>query len=53
MTIEQQLLEKLHDSPPERQKEMLDFVDFLRGKNGTKKPLRNLHGLCSRLIDRL
>ena len=45
MTIEQQVLEKLRDLPPEKQKEVLDFVDFLKEKNGTKKPLRSLRGL--------
>jgi hypothetical protein len=45
MTIEEQVLEKLRDLPPEKQKEALDFVDFLNEKNGTKKPRRNLRGL--------
>jgi hypothetical protein len=49
MTIEQQVLEKLRDLPPEKQKEMLDFVDFLKEKNGPKKPLRNLRGLWADL----
>jgi uncharacterized protein DUF2281 len=34
MTIEQQVVEKLRDLPPEKQKEVLDFVDFLKEKNG-------------------
>lgn len=45
MSIEQQVLEKLRHLPPEKQKEVLDFVDFLKQKNGTKKPLRSLRGL--------
>lgn len=45
MTIEEQVLEKLRDLPPEKQKEVLDFVDSLNEKNGTKKPRRNLRGL--------
>jgi len=45
MTIEQAVLEKLRDLPPEKQKEVLDFVDFLTVKNGPKKPLRSLRGL--------
>ena len=45
MTIEQQVLEKLRDLPPEKQEEVLDFVDFLKEKNGSKKPLRSLRGL--------
>jgi hypothetical protein len=31
--------------PPEKQEEVLDFVDFLNEKNGTKKLRRNLRGL--------
>ena len=49
MTVEQQVLEKLRDLPPEKRKEVLDFVDFLKEKNGGKKPLRSLLGLWSGL----
>ena len=49
MTIEEQVLEKLRDLPPEKQKEVLDFVDFLKQKNGSKKPLKSLLGLWSDL----
>jgi hypothetical protein len=42
MTIEQQIVEKLRELGPEKQK---DFVDFLKEKNGKKKPLRTLRGL--------
>jgi hypothetical protein len=45
MTIEQQVLEKARDLPPEKEKAVLDFVDFLREKTGAKKPLRTLRGL--------
>ena len=45
MTIEQQVLEKLRELPPEKQQEVLDFADFLKEKNGAKKPLRSLRGL--------
>jgi len=45
MTIEQQVLEKLRDLPPDKQKEVLDFVDFPKQQNGAKKPLRSLRGL--------
>ena len=44
MTIEQQVLEKLRDSPPEKQKEVLDFVDFLKEKNGPTPPSRACAG---------
>jgi len=49
VTIEQQVLEKLRDLPPEKQKEVLDFVDFLQEKNGQKKPLKSLLGLWAEL----
>ena len=45
MTIEQQVLEKLRDLPPEKQKEVLEFVDSLKGKEGPKEPRRSLLGL--------
>jgi len=45
MTIEQQVLEKLRALPPEQQKEVLDFVDSLKEKNGAKNPLHSLRGL--------
>lgn len=49
MTIEQQVLEKLRELPPEKQKEVLDFVDFLKEKNGARTPRRSLLGLWSDL----
>jgi EAL domain-containing protein (putative c-di-GMP-specific phosphodiesterase class I) len=45
MTIEERVLEKLRDLPADKQKVVLDFVDSLRKKNGSKKPLRSLRGL--------
>lgn len=45
MTIEEQVLEKLRELPPDKQKEVLDFVDSLNEENGEKKPLRSLRGL--------
>ena len=49
MTLEQQVLEKLRDLPPEKQKEVLDFVDLLKEKLGPKKPRRSLLGLWADL----
>ena len=45
MTIEEMLLEKLRSLPPEKQKEVLDFVDSLKSDGGTKKALRSLEGI--------
>ena len=50
MTIEQEVVEKRRDLPPEKQQEVLDFVDFLKEKNGgAKKPRRSLRGLWADL----
>lgn len=49
MTIEEQVVEKLRELPAEQQKAVLDFVDSLRQKNGSRKPLRNLRGLWKHL----
>jgi len=49
MSIEQQVLEKLRDLPPDKQQEVLDFLEFLKQRNGTKKPLRSLLGLWADL----
>jgi len=49
MTIEEQVLEKLRDLPPERKEEVLEFVDSLRKKDLAKKPFRNLRGLWNDL----
>ena len=45
MTIEEQVLEKLRGLPTEKKKEVLDFVDSLNERNGTKAPLKSLRGL--------
>ena len=49
MTIEQQVLEKVRGLPPEKQKEVLEFVRLMKEKNGAKKPLRSLRGLWADL----
>jgi hypothetical protein len=49
MTIEEQVLQKLRDLPPEKQKEVLDFVDSLKEENGPKQPRRSLLGLWADL----
>ena len=45
MTIEEQVLEKLRELPPEKQKEILDFVESLKRKNAHAQPRRSLLGL--------
>ncbi len=45
MTIEEQVVEKLRELSPEKQREVLNFLDSLRQENATKAPLRSLRGL--------
>jgi hypothetical protein len=45
MTIEQQVLEKLRELPPEKQKEVLEFVDSLKADSEPRMPRRSLRGL--------
>ncbi len=42
MTIEQQVLEKLRELTPEKQKEVLVFVDSLKENGGPKRSLLGL-----------
>ena len=49
MTLEEQLIEKLRDLPPEKKKEVLEFVDSLKDKISPKKPRRSLLGLWADL----
>ena len=49
MSIQQQLLEKLRDLPPEKQKQVLDFVDLLKEKKDGTNPRRSLLGLWADL----
>jgi Protein of unknown function (DUF2281) len=45
VTVVEQVLEKLRELPPEKQQEVLSFVDSLAEKDGAKKPLRSPGGL--------
>jgi hypothetical protein len=49
MTIEEQVLEKLRELPPEKKQEVLDFVESLKTQNGEKKPRKSLLGLWADL----
>ncbi len=49
MSIEQQVLDKLRNLPPEKQKELLDFLDSLKEKSEPKTPRRSLLGLWADL----
>ncbi len=49
MTIEEKVLEQLRELPPEKQKEVLDFVRSLQENNGSPRKLRSLEGLLEDL----
>ena len=49
MTLEQCLLEKLKQLPPDKQQELLDFAEFLSQKSLPKTPLKSIRGLCADL----
>lgn len=53
MTIEQQVLEKLRELPPEKQRKVLEFLESIKEKNGDGKPRRSLLGLWSDLNIRI
>ena len=53
MTIEQQVIEKLRELPPEKQREVLEFLESIKEKNGDGKPRRSLLGLWSDLNIRI
>jgi len=49
MTIEQQVLKKLRDLSPDKQKEVLKFAESLREKGDAPKKFRGLEGLWADL----
>jgi hypothetical protein len=49
MLIEELVIEKLRELPPEKQREVLDFVEFLQYKTAPKRPRRSLKGLWADL----
>lgn len=49
MTFEEKLLGKVRELSPAKQREVLDFVDSLKGPDGSKQPLRSLEGLWADL----
>ena len=49
MGIEELVLEQLHALPPDKQREVLDFAEFLRRKAGVSAPYRSIKGLWADL----
>jgi hypothetical protein len=53
MNIEQAVLENLRVLPPEKQQQVLDFVEFVKTKTLTQASRRSIKGLCADLGVRL
>lgn len=49
MSIEESILEKIRSLPPEKQQEVLDFVEFLQKRSLARQPRRSLRGLWADL----
>ena len=49
MNLEQAVLEKLRQLPVDKQREVLDFAEFLHQKVTPKTPLRSVKGLWADL----
>lgn len=47
--IEEVFLSKLRELSPDKQREVLDFVEFLKSKNAPVRPRRSLKGLWADL----
>jgi hypothetical protein len=53
MSIEQSILEKLRTLRPEKQREVLDFIEFLQRRSLAKPLYRSLRGLWADLEVRI
>lgn len=49
MTVVEEIVGKLEALPPEIQRELLDFAEFLASRYGTGRPLRSSRGLWADL----
>lgn len=49
MELEHTILQKMRELSPEKQQEVLDFVEFLKSKETHKQPRRSLRGLWADL----
>jgi Protein of unknown function (DUF2281) len=49
MTIEQVIIENLRELPPEKQQEVLDFVQSLTAKAPVTTNRRSIKGICANL----
>jgi hypothetical protein len=49
MTVTDLIAEKIKNLPPEKQREVLDFIEFLHGRVTERRPRRSLWGLWADL----
>ena len=49
VSIEQAIVENLRVLPPEKQQEVLDFIEFLKAKSRLKVDRRSIKGICADL----
>lgn len=49
MSLDESFLEKLRALPPDKQREAIDFVEYLHKKSGATGPKRSLKGIWSDL----
>jgi hypothetical protein len=48
MTIQEKVLDKLRELPPEKQQAVLEFVESLEENGGSMMPLKSLEGLWAK-----
>jgi len=49
LSLDESFLEKLRSLPPDKQREAIDFVEFLHKKSSSKSPKKSLRGLWADL----
>jgi len=49
MSVQEAILEKMRELPPDRQEEFLKLAAFLRSGSGNAVPLKDMRGLCADL----
>lgn len=49
MSTEEAVIEKLRALPPDKQREVLDFVEFLHQRTARKRPRRSIEGIWADL----
>ena len=52
ITLEDVIVEKLRQLPPEKQTEVRDFVEFLHSRTLPKQPRKSVKGIARHLIDK-